>query len=1079
MTRGNIFVNLENKFRYKSEDEIVQTTVDSINELFEECFKWSFFDENPAILVFTAANIGISSHSGYLNAKEKKLADYIFEGVWEDSFEELYEELAKPVSNSKLELTEKICQQPQLYHLAMAYLNIILGFAYIDGVADDDVLGRLESIYFLPLMKSFAESGLEEVPTPKRRLQLSSLESRILRYFQENAEGGIPKSDVIDYFEDELSRDVEKALDYLVELGVLIGGDNFINSLYFYNDDEIEILETMEEDSYEDNPEDEDMSDDESRVEIWKEEIIKVLSQEGRKTYKQFLNRYDSKVDSENIMLAFQELVDEEEIKEIVLRGHTYYEFNWKKEIIKVLFQEGRKTYKQFLKRYDLSVDSENIMPAFQELIDEEEIKEIVSRGHTYYDINWKKEIIKVLSEQGRKTFKQFLKLYGSSVDQENILSSFQELTDEKIIREIASRGHTYYELNENDGDNSEDNLSVEKSQSGDFASDTSKKEERDIIQFNEGKEYRGKNYSFIIPDGFSIETNIPEPNNTEMLSRITGIPARELKRDFVVWKPREPYPEDWDYSEIKIMSGPMTSNTSICNPDDAYEKVRDNFIQMQSTMNLDSKVVYKKYCKNGVSGGYIRQKPVGEGYNYHCILGQNNAFQFRVLFNKSYSVSKMDSAVLAWMDTFNFFTNDNPPQATHTTTASNKVSKTETQISLTTSKSESVEEKKNKISQLIKDSFDEMTATEIAEEFGYTIPSTLGLLQSLVEENRVIKISDKKKTIYRFNPEGEKKYLLLQQANDYWRKNPGDKALVDKETQHLTQLINTGDRLTVLVGLNDTLEILHDILNGNLQNLNWVKSEVNKFGSLYESRKLYYYQILISKNKEDASLEELNRVLDELLIFGDYKDTKEQINICKSYIDAISKRQTARSKKKGIITFFSLLSKENDLEERKKRMSLGEKLKYNKMDADYKKAVDYLHHGNIGKVKAIVERFTDNFLLYNKNAKALKEMLPKINTGFVGAWKNNENGSMIYFTMDVQEGKVGCVWDIHPIVLKHIEGDSFFPYVEPNVLFYKSDRMEIRYEISGNTLSHYFLGFGESKKDTYSKTNDDYLMRI
>lgn len=73
--RGNIFANLENEFKYKSEAEITNTVINSVSNLFFDCEKYSVFDENPGFLACTAANIGVPCQTGQINNKEKRLAD--------------------------------------------------------------------------------------------------------------------------------------------------------------------------------------------------------------------------------------------------------------------------------------------------------------------------------------------------------------------------------------------------------------------------------------------------------------------------------------------------------------------------------------------------------------------------------------------------------------------------------------------------------------------------------------------------------------------------------------------------------------------------------------------------------------------------------------------------------------------------------------------------------------------------------------------------------------------------------------------------------------------------------------------
>ena len=98
-----------------------------------------------------------------------------------------------------------------------------------------------------------------------------------------------------------------------------------------------------------------------------------------------------------------------------------------------------------------------------------------------------------------------------------------------------------------------------------------------------------------------------------------------------------------------------------------------------------------------------------------------------------------------------------------------------------------------------------------------------------------------------------------------------------------------------------------------------WVLDEIKKKGSIYESRKSFYYSQYVSTFEKcidgDASIDELEKYKDIFLCFGDYKDTKEILRKCDvgiNYLQETGKNeleQIRRNKKKKTIIIVSAVT--------------------------------------------------------------------------------------------------------------------------------------------------------------------------
>lgn len=224
MGRSNMFANIENKFEFAEKEEIVATALSSLGELFEAIDQME--DQVKFGIMVIGAKLGVAG-DGVLNSQEKELIDEVFGRIWNGSMEEIYDMVGADIQESDYDLVQNITQLGN--PVAMPFLYYTLSFAYIDGEIEDDVAERLDGLFGMNLLVDFMQSGEEEVPAPK--IRLTGLEAEIVSWFQED-DTLHPLKDIQAHFSSKSKAEVQKALDSLVDKGILYGGANIIGNMY-------------------------------------------------------------------------------------------------------------------------------------------------------------------------------------------------------------------------------------------------------------------------------------------------------------------------------------------------------------------------------------------------------------------------------------------------------------------------------------------------------------------------------------------------------------------------------------------------------------------------------------------------------------------------------------------------------------------------------------------------------------------------------------------------------------------------------------------------------------------------------
>ena len=219
--RNNLFANMENKFEFATEEEITETALSSLSELVGEISYMN--DQTKFGIAVLGAKLGVSG-DGMANEKEKRLVDEVFGRIWNGPMELIYEMVRTAPDDSDYDLIKKLTQLGN--SVAIPFLHFILSFAYIDGVFEDDIAEKLDSLFGMNLMAAFIDSGLESVPSP--RVKLSGLEAEIVEWFRTDDQLR-PLADIQAHFPGRSKAEVKTALDSLCSKGLIYGGEHILN----------------------------------------------------------------------------------------------------------------------------------------------------------------------------------------------------------------------------------------------------------------------------------------------------------------------------------------------------------------------------------------------------------------------------------------------------------------------------------------------------------------------------------------------------------------------------------------------------------------------------------------------------------------------------------------------------------------------------------------------------------------------------------------------------------------------------------------------------------------------------------
>lgn len=221
--RSNMFANIECKYKYATEEEIL----DSIPRSGQGILQSGLDLEMLGNVLQMCTHFGLGG-KGKLSDKQKKAVD-IFLGTFlaSGSVDDMYDDLSCDIDEGHYNLISALAQlDPQS---AMAVLHYILALVYIDGTLDDEKAEFLDRTFGQALLMNFLQSGEEEVPGPF--VSLSGLEADIAKYFDEN-DPLLSLDQICELFPDADRDDVEESLENLLQEEILYKADTAIGSMY-------------------------------------------------------------------------------------------------------------------------------------------------------------------------------------------------------------------------------------------------------------------------------------------------------------------------------------------------------------------------------------------------------------------------------------------------------------------------------------------------------------------------------------------------------------------------------------------------------------------------------------------------------------------------------------------------------------------------------------------------------------------------------------------------------------------------------------------------------------------------------
>lgn len=222
--RSNMFANIENRFEFASEEEIVQIAFSSLREIVGSLSGAA--DEVIFGVVLLGAKLGVAA-DGKINEKERYLIDTIFEPFSNASMEKIYDFVGETIGEDDYNRVIPITKLGN--PLAMSFLNFVLSFGYIDEVFEDEVAEKLDGLFGMNLLADFFNSGMQEVPTPK--IKLTGLEAKIFEWLHGNDELKTLEEIQI-HFSQENKSEVKVALERLCDKGILYSVETFVGKMY-------------------------------------------------------------------------------------------------------------------------------------------------------------------------------------------------------------------------------------------------------------------------------------------------------------------------------------------------------------------------------------------------------------------------------------------------------------------------------------------------------------------------------------------------------------------------------------------------------------------------------------------------------------------------------------------------------------------------------------------------------------------------------------------------------------------------------------------------------------------------------
>jgi hypothetical protein len=184
MARSKMFSKIEFGYKILNDKAASKHALDCFIDMANCLSGLLFSDEDLIVALIEGAKLGIASRDGKLEKEEKKLIDKTFSRIWDGDTRILYPVISAKVTDKDYAIIEEMCNVSS--ELALKFLELVLGFAYVDGHVDEKVLNKMDNIFSKNLPDEFGKYFMGEFPVPYRNLHI--LKDKLVELIENDAQ---------------------------------------------------------------------------------------------------------------------------------------------------------------------------------------------------------------------------------------------------------------------------------------------------------------------------------------------------------------------------------------------------------------------------------------------------------------------------------------------------------------------------------------------------------------------------------------------------------------------------------------------------------------------------------------------------------------------------------------------------------------------------------------------------------------------------------------------------------------------------------------------------------------------------
>ena len=167
MARSKWFTSIEKTYQLEGTKMVAQHVRKSFLEMTNCLSGLLFNDQDLVVALVEAAKLGISSRDGSLAKEEKEIVDETFSRVWDGDTKILYDIISRKLTDDDYGIIVEMCHLSS--ELAVKFTDLVLGFAYIDGYANERILNRIDTLLAENIPESFGKNLMDEFPVAYKK----------------------------------------------------------------------------------------------------------------------------------------------------------------------------------------------------------------------------------------------------------------------------------------------------------------------------------------------------------------------------------------------------------------------------------------------------------------------------------------------------------------------------------------------------------------------------------------------------------------------------------------------------------------------------------------------------------------------------------------------------------------------------------------------------------------------------------------------------------------------------------------------------------------------------------------------